>query len=87
MHKYCTYVVKLLLSHNRRDTYFLSQNIPGVYFPRKCLHFFKMCGNTVMPRSGSITELALSTLLKLSKQISKCHQLIKRTVKLKQVTD
>ena len=35
MHKYCTYVVKLLLSHNiqyMRGTYLLSQNIPGVYF-------------------------------------------------------
>ena len=35
MHKYFTYVVKLLLSHDlqyTRGTYLLSQNIPGVYF-------------------------------------------------------
>ena len=35
MHKYCTSVVKLLLSHNiqyTRGTYLPSQNIPGVYF-------------------------------------------------------
>ena len=35
MHKYCTYVVKLLLSHNiqyMRGTYLLRQNIPEVYF-------------------------------------------------------
>ena len=35
MHKNCTYVVKLLLSHNvqyTRGTYLLSQNISGVYF-------------------------------------------------------
>ena len=34
MHKYCTSVVKLLLSHNiqyTRGTYLLSQNIPEVY--------------------------------------------------------
>ena len=35
MHKYCTYVVKLLLSQNiqhMRGMYLLSQNILGVYF-------------------------------------------------------
>ena len=35
MHKYCTYVVKLLLSHNiqyTRGTNLLSKNILGVYF-------------------------------------------------------
>ena len=35
MYKYCTSVVKLLLSHNRqkmRGIYLLNQNIPRVYF-------------------------------------------------------